>query len=66
MQSFWKDTTRAGDPRCLHPSLSWRPGDFAAHCSGMPLERRLRYLEELRDITNDTQAATDWVAEPLD
>jgi len=41
LQSFWKD-------HGLVPELKWRPGDFAAHITGMPLEKRLEMLKEIQ------------------
>lgn len=43
MQSFYRDYN-------VPPELHWTPGDFAAHITGMPMERRLAVLEKLVSI----------------
>jgi len=33
----------------LPEELKWKPGDFAAHFTGMPLERPLTAVQEVQD-----------------
>ena len=47
LQSFHRDHD-------VPDEFRWRPGHFAAHMTGMPLERRLLCLQLLREVLGDT------------
>ena len=47
-------------------ALRWRPGHFAAHVTGMPIEERLLWLQQAREaIGEGALAAADGRAEPV-